>query len=87
MWLSGDVCGLSAINSDFRFEHSLITLGSLRTPLSVIAYNRGNLCRRLVLPKKIDNWSLTSPMPLTFCGAVPLDRKPTPWWASWALPE
>ena len=25
-----------------------------------------------------------SPMPLTFRGAVPLDRKPTPWWACWA---
>jgi hypothetical protein len=28
--------------------------------LSVIAYNLGNLWRRLVLPKRIDNWSLTS---------------------------
>ena len=28
--------------------------------LSVIAYNLGNLWRRLVLPKKIENWSLTS---------------------------
>ena len=27
---------------------------------SVIAYNLGNLWRRLVLPKKIENWSLTS---------------------------
>jgi hypothetical protein len=26
----------------------------------VIAYNLGNLWRRLVLPKKIENWSLTS---------------------------
>jgi hypothetical protein len=25
----------------------------------VIAYNLGNLWRRLVLPKKIGNWSLT----------------------------
>jgi hypothetical protein len=28
--------------------------------LSLIAYNLGNLWRRLVLPKKIDHWSLTS---------------------------
>jgi hypothetical protein len=28
--------------------------------LSVIAYNLSNLWRRLVLPKRIDNWSLTS---------------------------
>jgi hypothetical protein len=26
----------------------------------VIAYNLGNLCRRLVLPRRIDKWSLTS---------------------------
>ena len=28
--------------------------------LSVIAYNLGNLWRRLVLPKGIESWSLTS---------------------------
>jgi Transposase DDE domain group 1 len=28
--------------------------------LSVIAYSLGNLCRRLVLPQRIENWSLTS---------------------------
>jgi len=32
----------------------------VRLWLSVLAYNLGNLWRRLVLPKKIDNWSLTS---------------------------
>ena len=32
----------------------------VRLRLSVIAYNLGNLWRRLVLPKRIDNWSLTS---------------------------
>jgi hypothetical protein len=32
----------------------------VRLWLSVIAYNLGNLWRRLVLPKKIDRWSLTS---------------------------
>jgi len=28
--------------------------------LSVMAYNLGNLWRRLALPKRIDNWSLTA---------------------------
>ena len=32
----------------------------VRLPLSVLAYNLGNLWRRLVLPKRIDTWSLTS---------------------------
>ena len=29
-------------------------------PLSLLAYNLGNLRRRLVLPKRVDAWSLTS---------------------------
>ena len=32
----------------------------VRLQLSVLAYNLGNLWRRLVLPTRIDNWSLTS---------------------------
>ena len=32
----------------------------VRLWLSLIAYNLGNLWRRLVLPKRIENWSLTS---------------------------
>ena len=32
----------------------------VRLQLSVFAYNLGNLWRRLVLPKRIDTWSLTS---------------------------
>ena len=32
----------------------------VRLWLNVIAYNLGNLWRRLLLPKRIDNWSLTS---------------------------
>ena len=32
----------------------------MRLWLSLMAYNLGNLWRRLVLPKKIENWSLTS---------------------------
>ncbi|MGD0923276.1 MAG: hypothetical protein ABSA70_16160 [Terriglobia bacterium] len=33
---------------------------NVRLWLSVIAHNPGNLWRRLVLPERIDNWSLTS---------------------------
>ena len=32
----------------------------VRLWLSLMAYNLGNLWRRVVLPKRIDNWSLTS---------------------------
>ena len=32
----------------------------MRLWLSVIAYNLGNLWRRLALPREIGNWSLTS---------------------------
>ena len=32
----------------------------VRLMLSLIAYNLGNLCRRLVLPRRIEKWSLTS---------------------------
>jgi len=32
----------------------------VRLWLNVIAYNLGNLWRRLALPKRIDTWSLTS---------------------------
>ena len=32
----------------------------MRLSLSVIAYNLGNLWRRLVPPNRIGNWSLTS---------------------------
>jgi hypothetical protein len=38
-----------------RFRSNEVRLG-----LSVIAYNLGNLWRRLVLPKRVDRWSLTS---------------------------
>ena len=43
----------------------------VRLWLSVIAYNLGNLWRRLALPKRIDNWSLTSLQQRLF-GALPL---------------
>jgi hypothetical protein len=32
----------------------------VRLALSLLAYNLGNLWRRLALPRKIDHWSLTS---------------------------
>ena len=32
----------------------------MRLALSLLAYNLGNLWRRLALPKRIENWSLTS---------------------------
>ncbi|HET8998838.1 MAG TPA: transposase [bacterium] len=32
----------------------------VRLALSVIAYNLGNLWRRLAVPKRVDTWSLTS---------------------------
>ena len=35
-------------------------VNEVRLQLSVLAYNLGNLWRRLVLPKRIDTWSLTS---------------------------
>jgi hypothetical protein len=38
-----------------RFRSNQVRLG-----LSVLAYNLGNLWRRLALPKQIENWSLTS---------------------------
>ena len=38
-----------------RFRSNQVRLG-----LSVLAYNLGNLWRRLALPKRIEHWSLTS---------------------------
>jgi hypothetical protein len=32
----------------------------VRLALSLLAYNLGNLWRRLALPKQIENWSLTT---------------------------
>ena len=32
----------------------------VRLALSLLTYNLGNLWRRLVLPQRIENWSLTS---------------------------
>ena len=44
-----------------RLSRHRIRSNEVRPGLSVIAYNPGNLWRRLVLPARIDNkWSLTS---------------------------
>jgi hypothetical protein len=43
-----------------RRSHPAFRSNEVRLWLSVIAYNLGNLWRRLVLPKRIDHWSLTS---------------------------
>jgi hypothetical protein len=43
-----------------RIGHQRFHSNEVRLWLSVIAYNLGNLWRRLVLPKRIENWSLTS---------------------------
>jgi hypothetical protein len=32
----------------------------VRLQLSVLAYNLGNLCRRVALPRRIASWSVTS---------------------------
>jgi hypothetical protein len=48
----------TAALSRHRFRAS-----EVRLQLSVLAYNLGNLWRRLVLPTRIDIWSLTSPRP------------------------
>jgi len=43
-----------------RFSCHRFRSNEVRLWLSLIAYNLGNLWRRLVLPQRIDNWSLTS---------------------------
>jgi len=43
-----------------RLSCHLFRSNEVRLWLSVLAYNLGNVWRRLVLPKKIENWSLTS---------------------------
>ncbi|MBM4194732.1 MAG: hypothetical protein FJ202_10200 [Gemmatimonadetes bacterium] len=43
-----------------RLDAPLPRKSKLSLQLSVLAYNLGNLWRRLVLPKRIDTWSLTS---------------------------
>jgi hypothetical protein len=41
--------------SCYRFRSNEVRLG-----LSVVAYNLGNLWRRLVLPRRIGSWTLSS---------------------------
>jgi hypothetical protein len=43
-----------------RLSCHLFRANEVPSQLSALAYNLGHLWRRLVLPKKIENWSLTS---------------------------
>ena len=43
-----------------RLSYHRLRSNEVRLWLSLIAYNLGNLWRRLVLPRRIENWSLTS---------------------------
>ena len=43
-----------------RLSCHLFRSNEVRLWLSLIAYNLGNLWQRLVLPERIDGWSLTS---------------------------
>ena len=47
-------------NLQLCMGHPRFRSNEVRLWLSLIAYNLGNLWRRLVLPKNIDRWSLTS---------------------------
>ena len=51
--------GKQAVNMT-RLSCHRFRSNEVRLWLSLIAYNLGNLWRRLVLPRKIENWSLTS---------------------------
>jgi hypothetical protein len=51
--------GKQAVNMT-RLSCHRFRSNEVRLWLSVIAYNLGNLWRRLVLPKRIGHWSLTS---------------------------
>ena len=56
----------------------------VRLQLSVLAYNLGNLWRRLVLPKRIDTWSLTSlQQRLVKTGGRPDQARPGPLGSCW----
>jgi hypothetical protein len=59
--LTGMVLGFkgASVKMTRRSCHGFRSNG-VRLWLSLIACNLGNLWRRLVLPKRIDNWSLTS---------------------------
>ena len=51
--------GKQAVNMT-RLSCRRLRSNEVRLWLSVIAYNLGNLWRRLVLPEKVEKWSLTS---------------------------
>jgi hypothetical protein len=51
---------VDSIDRRVSFIVTNLQLHEVRLQLSVLAYNLGNLWRRLVLPKWIDSWSVTS---------------------------
>jgi len=52
----------------------------VRLGLSALAYNLGNLWRRLALPERIENWSLTSlQQRLVKTGGGPRRERIAPW--------
>jgi hypothetical protein len=52
--------GRQASGEDDAAQLPPVSVERVRLWLSLIAYNLGNLWRRLVLPRRISNWSLTS---------------------------
>jgi hypothetical protein len=56
----GEVPFVVLAKRDLHPIQSAVCAPDARLPLSVLAYNLGNLWRRLGLPKRIDSWSLTS---------------------------
>jgi hypothetical protein len=47
-------------NGETRLSCHRFRSNQVRLALSLLAYNLGNLWRRLALPRRIENWSLTS---------------------------
>jgi len=54
------ISNLSSADEPFGVRCHRFRANEARVQLSLLAHNLGNLWRRLVLPKRIDAWSLTS---------------------------
>jgi hypothetical protein len=65
-----------ALTEDDAAELPGVGSNELRLWLSLIAHNPGNLWRRLVLPKRADNCSLTSLQPPTLVATQPPGNGP-----------
>jgi hypothetical protein len=74
----GSRSGFDISVADFRDKNSdRFRSNEVRLWLTIIAYDLGNLWRRLALPQRIGNWSLTSltcPVLLAIAGREPSDR-------------